>query len=87
MKTFKLVGVQVIDDHLHRQQIPLIDGLIINKEDGRNRWLVETYIDKQYEPLFAKLQRSQDEVRLEVTISHTGNDPAYMLATIHLLHR
>jgi hypothetical protein len=82
MKTFKLVGLQVVYDDLHRKEISLIDGLVINKEDGRNRWLIETYVDKQYEPLFLELQKENDEFRLQVTISNKSNDPANMIATV-----
>jgi hypothetical protein len=82
MKTFKLVGLQVVYDDLHREEISLIDGLVINKEDGKNRWLIETYIDKQYEHLFSELQKENDEFRLQVTISNKSNDPANMVATV-----
>ncbi|AWO74669.1 MULTISPECIES: YwpF-like family protein [Geobacillus] len=81
MKTFKLVGLSVIDDDMHRQDIPFIDGLIINKEDGQNRWLVEAYLDDDYEPMFVNLQR-RPEFQLQVTITHTSNDPANMLVAV-----
>lgn len=82
MKTFKLVGLQVVRDDAHHEDIPLIDGLIINKEDGKNRWLIETYIDKRYEPLFAELQKDHAEFRLQVVISNISNDPANIVASV-----
>lgn len=81
MKTFKLVGLQVVRDDIE-EDIPLIDGLIINKEDDKNRWLIETYIDKQYEPLFAELQQEHAEFRLQVVISNVNNDPANVIASV-----
>jgi hypothetical protein len=87
MKTFKLVGLSVVHDDFHRQDIPFIDGLIINKEDGQNHWLIETYLDKQYEPIFSELQKRNDEFRLQVTITNRGNDPANMLATVRSITR
>ncbi|KYD29171.1 MULTISPECIES: YwpF-like family protein [Geobacillus] len=81
MKTFKLVGLSVIDSERQRQDIPFIDGLIINKEDGQNRWLVEAYLDDEYEPVFASLQQ-QPEFQLQVTITNPGNDPANMLVAV-----
>jgi len=81
MKTFKLVGLSVIDGEMRRQDIPFIDGLIINKEDGQNRWLVEAYLDDDYEPVFADL-KEQPEFQLQVTITNPGNDPANMLVAI-----
>jgi hypothetical protein len=87
MKTFKLVGLSVVYDDLHRQDIPFIDGLIINKEDGKNRWLVEAYLDRQYEPFFSDLQHKEDEFRLQVTITNRSNDPANMLVTVRSITR
>ncbi|KZE96477.1 hypothetical protein AVP43_01623 [Geobacillus stearothermophilus] len=81
MKTFKLVGLSVIDEGMHRRDIPFIDGLIINKEDGQNRWLVEAYLDDEYEPVFAGL-KERTEFQLQVTITHTSNDPANMLVAV-----
>ncbi|MGZ0087207.1 YwpF-like family protein [Caldibacillus thermoamylovorans] len=81
MKTFKLVGLSVIDGERQRQDIPFIDGLIINKEDGQNRWLVEAYLDDEYEPVFASLQQ-QPEFQLQVTITNPSNDPANMLVAV-----
>ncbi|MGG3160602.1 YwpF-like family protein [Geobacillus stearothermophilus] len=81
MKTFKLVGLSVIEEGMHRRDIPFIDGLIINKEDGQNRWLVEAYLDDEYEPVFAGL-RERTEFQLQVTITNPGNDPANMLVAV-----
>jgi hypothetical protein len=81
MKTFKLVGLSVIDEGMHRRDIPFIDGLIINKEDGQNHWLVEAYLDDEYEPVFAGL-RERTEFQLQVTITNPGNDPANMLVAV-----
>ena len=87
MKTFKLVGLSVVHDDSDPQDIPFIDGLIINKEDGKNRWLVEAYLDQQYEPIFADLQHKEDEFRLQVTITNRSNDPANMLVTVRSITR
>jgi hypothetical protein len=82
MKTFKLAALSILHDDMYREEISMIDGLIINKEDGRNRWLIEMYLDKKYEDLFSRLQQTEEEFRLQVTISHRSNDPATMLATV-----
>ena len=31
-----------------RKKIELIDGLIINREDEENQWIIEAYIDQKY---------------------------------------
>jgi hypothetical protein len=82
LKTFKLVGLSLIDHEEKREDIPLIDGLIINKEDGKNRWLVEAYIDRSYLDRFSSFQKNGQEIQLQVVISNKSNDPARMMATV-----
>lgn len=51
MKTFKLVDLNVerVDkEEKSIEQFPLIDGLIINKEDGENHWLIEALVAKEH---------------------------------------
>ncbi len=51
MKTFKLVDLNVerVDkEEQSIEQFPLIDGLIINKEDGENHWLIEALVQKEH---------------------------------------
>lgn len=75
MKTFKLVSLSV----LHQNKlidIPLTDGLIINKEDKDNRWLIESYIPKEHKELFESLFEKNEDIFVQVIISHKGNSPA-----------
>ncbi len=51
MKTFKLVDLNVerLDkDDQPIEQFPLLDGLIINKEDGENHWLIEALVPAEH---------------------------------------
>jgi len=82
MKTFKLVALSIVKDSTRSEEIPLVDGLIINKEDSQNRWLIETYLDKEYEKLFSSFQKTGEEIHLQVTISNKTNDPANMRAKV-----
>lgn len=75
MKTFKLISLQIIDDS-EAQDITLHDGLIINKEDERNRWLIEAYVDANYLDYFTKLLEADKETPAQVVISKKENDPA-----------
>lgn len=75
MKTFKLISLQIIDDS-EAQDITLHDGLIINKEDERNRWLIEAYVDANYQDFFTELLESEKETPAQVVISKKENDPA-----------
>jgi hypothetical protein len=75
MKTFKLISLQIIDDS-DALDITLYDGLIINKEDERNRWLIEAYVDSNYHDYFTQLLESEKETPVQVVISKKENDPA-----------
>jgi len=75
MKTFKLISLQIIDDS-EALDITLHDGLIINKEDERNRWLIEAYVGANYHDFFTKLLESEKETPAQVVISKKENDPA-----------
>lgn len=75
MKTFKLISLQIIDDS-EALDITLHDGLIINKEDERNRWLIEAYVGANYHDFFTKLLESKKETPAQVVISKKENDPA-----------
>lgn len=75
MKTFKLISLQIIDDS-EALDITLHDGLIINKEDERNRWLIEAYVGANYHDFFTKLLQSKKETPAQVVISKKENDPA-----------
>lgn len=62
--------------------ITLEDGLIINKEDEKSRWLLEAFIDKKFLSFFSKLEKKGQEVPLQVVISKKDNDPAHFMTKI-----
>lgn len=75
MKTFKLVSLQVVEgEELH--DIPLVDGLIINKEDEHNTWLIESFIDSKFFDLFKEVSDKEQELLIQVVISKKENSPA-----------
>lgn len=84
MKTFKLISLKVIEsenEDLVHTEIPLKDGLIINREDEKNRWVIEAYTSKYYLDYFIELQK-QEEVMIQVKITKKSNDPAVFLTSI-----
>ncbi|WP_201714438.1 YwpF-like family protein [Rossellomorea arthrocnemi] len=84
MKTFKVISLQVVDNEkLH--DFELVDGLIINKEDGQSTWLVETYLSNEYIEFFQKAQQSKDALEIQVVISHKANDPAAFMTSIRCI--
>ncbi len=85
MKTFKLVDLNVerVDkEEKSIEQFPLIDGLIINKEDGENHWLIEALVAKEHLSFFEQLQNSQTEATVFVTITKKSNRPAQLTAAV-----
>lgn len=85
MKTFKLVSLTIFhqdEQPSRREKIPLIDGLIINKEDGKNRWIVEAFIENTYKPSFEMALQNQETLNLQVTITNKSNAPASLQGTI-----
>lgn len=85
MKTFKLKDLRIIenqDDEFIHHSIPLIDGLIINREDEQNRWVIEAYTKKDYMDFFHRLQEQNDQIMVHVTITKESNPPATFITTI-----
>lgn len=76
MKTFKLVSlhVETTEEFL---EVPLEDGLIINKEDERNFWLIEAYTNQSFHEHFKKLFESQTDLIIHARITKKENNPAF----------
>lgn len=74
MKTFKLISLEVFENN-HFRNIELVDGLIINKEDDKNTWLIEVYTKPDQTDFFEKALQSQEEQIIRVVISKEENDP------------
>jgi len=82
VKTFKLISLKIIEDQDGKKQnITLEDGLIINQEEDKNRWIIEAFIDKAYEDLFHHL-KNKTEVYIEVKITKESNEPASFVTNI-----
>ncbi|WP_445488842.1 YwpF family protein [Niallia sp. 03133] len=75
MKTFKLISIQVlIDDKII--PIELVDGLIINKEDDHNHWLIDIYSNHSSVDLFQKINEEKKDMLVHAVITKKENDPA-----------
>lgn len=85
MKTFKLVLLEIVNDEktvYETIQVPLTDGLIINKEDDRNSWLIEAYTDQSLFEYFTKAKENNKELIVHVKITTEQNDKATCLTKI-----
>ncbi|USK28408.1 YwpF-like family protein [Bacillus sp. CMF21] len=85
MKTFRLVGLTIEvqgENGARLEEIPLSDGLIINKEDGENHWMIEALLQKEQRSYFETLSQKKNELHIYVTISKKTNKPAEIVAKI-----
>lgn len=87
MKTFRLKTLDIIestdsDKDIIQHQIPLLEGLIINREDEENRWIIEAYITKDYNDFFTRLKETRDEIMVQVKITKESNAPATFITSI-----
>lgn len=85
MKTFKLKMLTIINQengNIIQNNISLLNGLIINREDETNRWVIEAYIEKTNEAYFNQLLENNKEIVLQVKITKESNEPATFITTI-----
>lgn len=85
MKTFKLISLDVMDDD-KAINVPLNHGLIINKEDGRSTWLIESYSnDLSLYDYFKTINDENREIIVKVVITKPDNDPVFLQTKISCL--
>lgn len=85
LKTFKLSSLEIVEDKnndIIQHAIPLLDGLVINKEDEQKRWVIEAFMEKSYLEDFNRLNEQNDTVMLQVKITKATNTPATFITTI-----
>ena len=75
MKTFKLVALSLVHGE-NVEQLDLQDGLIINREYGKENWMIEALLPKVEPEKYQALQESGEFVHVQATISKPTNDPA-----------
>jgi predicted NUDIX family phosphoesterase len=81
LKTFKLVSFYLVDKKGDVVSIPLIDALIINKENEINTWIIEVFVDKKYLDLFQEYS-SEEKISVYTVITKKDNEPAPFLVQI-----
>jgi hypothetical protein len=86
MKSFKLVSLEIVEDGASIE-VPLEDGLIINKEDDRSTWLLEAYTNLSLYDYFKKLHDADAEIIVEAIITKLENDPAFFQTKIVTLNK
>ncbi|AZV45393.1 YwpF family protein [Peribacillus asahii] len=87
MKSFKLISLQLVNEKLQLIDIHLVDGLIINKEDRANTWLLEAIVPPEhYDKLKHSLPREHENALIQAVITKKENDPA-MFKTVLKTHK
>ncbi|UOR13013.1 YwpF-like family protein [Halobacillus amylolyticus] len=85
MKTFKLVSLDIVEEKnedLTQRRIKLYDGLIINREDDKGRWVVEAYVDRDYDEYFQTILEHEEELMIQVKITKSSNRLATFLVKV-----
>ncbi|MET3681955.1 hypothetical protein ABID56_000034 [Alkalibacillus flavidus] len=85
MKTFKLVGLDVLEksgDDLATKDIAFFDALIIDREVDHSRWLIEAYIPKKYQDFFQRKLSDKQELVIQVQITKESNPKATILVEV-----
>ena len=81
MKSFKLYSLDVMDGETS-VEVPLEDGLILNKEDERSTWLLEAYTDLSLYDFFKTIHNQSRDLIVEAVITKKENTPAYFQTKI-----
>ncbi|WP_223701260.1 YwpF-like family protein [Sutcliffiella deserti] len=76
MKTFKLVALSIVHDDESVEELDLQDGLIINREYGKENWLIEALLPKVKAELYEKIYENNETLHVQATISKKTNAPA-----------
>lgn len=89
MKTFKLCSLAVLFDNESKEEhydggkeIPLVDGLIINKEEAHKNWLLDAVVTEEWKDFFDEYKQSERQFMAEVTITKKTNDPATLVCQV-----
>lgn len=85
LKTFKLKSLEILEqqgEEIKKHSIELKDGLIINREDDRNQWTIEAYLDHSYLTFFNRMKEIRDEIMIQVKITKESNDYATFITSI-----
>ncbi len=88
MKTFKLISLTTLEkkgEELFNKEIEFLDGLIIDREIDRDRWLIESYMPKSYESFFAEKKEKDREIVMQVRITKADNPKATLIGKVRAI--
>lgn len=88
MKSFRLCSLTIFtetDNAITKHEIPLFEGLIINKENPNDHWLIEGLIEQDFFQLFNSLKEKNETMLVEATITSKNNLPASFAAKVRVI--
>lgn len=85
MKTFKLCALSYTDEDKEQafKSFPLIDGLIINKEDEGKNWMIEALLEESQFQMLEESKSNEETLRISATISTEKNRPVPFMASVY----
>ncbi|PRO64442.1 YwpF-like family protein [Alkalicoccus urumqiensis] len=93
MKTFRLCSMTILfdeapeeEEEIRGRRIPLVDGLIINKEEADKNWLLEAVVEPDWLSFFTDYKETSQPLMAEVTITKPTNDPATLFCEVRRVH-
>ncbi|WP_226682020.1 YwpF-like family protein [Sutcliffiella horikoshii] len=81
MKTFRLVAISLVHGE-EVEQLDLQDGLIINREYGKENWLIEALLPKDKPEMYEEFRDNEEMLHVQATISKPTNAPASFEAVV-----
>ncbi len=88
MKSFRLCSLTVFteaNNQTTKHDIPLFEGLIINKENPNDHWLIEGLIEKDLFQFFNSLKEKNETMLVEAAITSKDNPPASFVAKVRVI--
>ncbi|KOS66592.1 hypothetical protein AEA09_17790 [Lysinibacillus contaminans] len=75
MKTFKMLSFDLVTED-GMQNVPLVDGIVINQENSHQSWILELFIEQKYHSTFSDLLDKNAVFDVRAVISFPENEPA-----------
>lgn len=76
--------MEFIDEQVSHHSIPIIDGLIINRENQfyEEQWVIEAYLDRSNELYIKEMSKEKEGILLKAKISKESNKPALFVVEV-----
>lgn len=67
------------------QNVPLVDGIVINQENSHQSWILELFIAQKHHSIFSDLLEKNAVFDVRAIISFPENDPAPFQVIVHTI--